>query len=182
MVNFGSIFRKVNESVAGWKNRIIHGVEGLLHPTDTTNLENAADASTNSRIGNVKLAPGFTSTRYNNPFNSITYSGGWKASGGGGSRNTRGGGSRNTRGGGSRNTNKVREIKNINNTSPTNLNSGDLRKTAQANLQGINKTRSEEHTSELQSHSFISYAVFCLKKKKKNILIIMGKTTINYTY
>src|ERR1051326_1415110 len=25
-------------------------------------------------------------------------------------------------------------------------------------------TRSEEHTSELQSHSFISYAVFCLKK------------------
>ena len=28
-------------------------------------------------------------------------------------------------------------------------------------------TRSEEHTSELQSHSFISYAVFCLKKKKK---------------
>ena len=28
------------------------------------------------------------------------------------------------------------------------------------------KIRSEEHTSELQSHSFISYAVFCLKKKK----------------
>ena len=28
--------------------------------------------------------------------------------------------------------------------------------------------RSEEHTSELQSHSFISYAVFCLKKKKIN--------------
>ncbi len=27
--------------------------------------------------------------------------------------------------------------------------------------------RSEEHTSELQSHSFISYAVFCLKKKKE---------------
>src|ERR1051326_8902590 len=26
--------------------------------------------------------------------------------------------------------------------------------------------RSEEHTSELQLHSFISYAVFCLKKKK----------------
>ena len=26
--------------------------------------------------------------------------------------------------------------------------------------------RSEEHTSEVQSHSFISYAVFCLKKKK----------------
>ena len=30
-----------------------------------------------------------------------------------------------------------------------------------------NSTRSEEHTSELQSHSEISYAVFCLKKKKK---------------
>ena len=27
--------------------------------------------------------------------------------------------------------------------------------------------RSEEHTSELQSHDLISYAVFCLKKKKK---------------
>ena len=27
--------------------------------------------------------------------------------------------------------------------------------------------RSEEHTSELQSHSFISYAVFCLKKKRR---------------
>src|ERR1051326_9255195 len=30
--------------------------------------------------------------------------------------------------------------------------------------------RSEEHTSELQSHSFISYAVFCLKKKKQHKL------------
>ena len=29
--------------------------------------------------------------------------------------------------------------------------------------------RSEEHTSELQSPVPISYAVFCLKKKKKNI-------------
>src|ERR1051325_12245643 len=28
--------------------------------------------------------------------------------------------------------------------------------------------RSEEHTSELQSPYVISYAVFCLKKKKKN--------------
>ena len=32
---------------------------------------------------------------------------------------------------------------------------------------GAISSRSEEHTSELQSHSFISYAVFCLKKKKK---------------
>src|SRR3546814_1749038 len=30
------------------------------------------------------------------------------------------------------------------------------------------KNRSEEHTSELQSLMRISYAVFCLKKKKKN--------------
>ena len=29
----------------------------------------------------------------------------------------------------------------------------------------VSMFRSEEHTSELQSHSFISYAVFCLKKK-----------------
>src|SRR3546814_7868866 len=35
-----------------------------------------------------------------------------------------------------------------------------LRHTAQ-------RTRSEEHTSELQSLMRISYAVFCLKKKKK---------------
>src|SRR3546814_3159557 len=31
------------------------------------------------------------------------------------------------------------------------------------------KARSEEHTSELQSLMRISYAVFCLKKKKKKI-------------
>src|SRR3546814_2023922 len=31
-----------------------------------------------------------------------------------------------------------------------------------------NSTRSEEHTSELQSLMRISYAVFCLKKKKYN--------------
>src|SRR5213596_1580398 len=29
------------------------------------------------------------------------------------------------------------------------------------------RERSEEHTSELQSHGLISYAVFCLKKKKQ---------------
>src|SRR3546814_1680718 len=33
---------------------------------------------------------------------------------------------------------------------------------------GSGGTRSEEHTSELQSLMRISYAVFCLKKKKKN--------------
>ncbi len=33
-------------------------------------------------------------------------------------------------------------------------------------ISAAREKRSEEHTSELQSHSFISYAVFCLKKKK----------------
>src|SRR3546814_3436825 len=33
--------------------------------------------------------------------------------------------------------------------------------------------RSEEHTSELQSLMRISYAVFCLKKKKTNILTLI---------
>src|SRR3546814_9251494 len=32
------------------------------------------------------------------------------------------------------------------------------------------RNRSEEHTSELQSLMRISYAVFCLKKKKRNYL------------
>src|SRR3546814_5477063 len=32
----------------------------------------------------------------------------------------------------------------------------------------LNAARSEEHTSELQSLMRISYAVFCLKKKKQN--------------
>src|SRR3546814_8011458 len=39
------------------------------------------------------------------------------------------------------------------------------------------KTRSEEHTSELQSQMRISYAVFCLKKKK---LIRTRKTSHTY--
>src|SRR3546814_1250607 len=34
-------------------------------------------------------------------------------------------------------------------------------------------TRSEEHTSELQSLMRISYAVFCLKKKNQTILSIV---------
>src|SRR3546814_8123900 len=33
--------------------------------------------------------------------------------------------------------------------------------------EGVRNSRSEEHTSELQSLMRISYAVFCLKKKKK---------------
>src|SRR3546814_4435290 len=38
--------------------------------------------------------------------------------------------------------------------------------------------RSEEHTSELQSLMRISYAVFCLKKKKKQISIDKYRHTI----
>src|SRR3546814_9277593 len=37
-----------------------------------------------------------------------------------------------------------------------------------AALEGERVSRSEEHTSELQSLMRISYAVFCLKKKKEN--------------
>src|SRR3546814_3094655 len=39
--------------------------------------------------------------------------------------------------------------------------------TPQRSGQGSSTTRSEEHTSELQSLMRISYAVFCLKKKTK---------------
>src|SRR3546814_2074260 len=44
---------------------------------------------------------------------------------------------------------------------------GSSFRTASRTAQSI--FRSEEHTSELQSLMRISYAVFCLKKKKKNI-------------
>src|SRR3546814_5533787 len=45
-------------------------------------------------------------------------------------------------------------------------------------------TRSEEHTSELQSLMRISYAVFCLQKKNKQLLhlIIKLMTTEEDTY
>src|SRR3546814_1903750 len=46
-------------------------------------------------------------------------------------------------------------------------------------VQALAELRSEEHTSELQSLMRISYAVFCLKKKKKhnvNSLIISHHT------
>src|SRR3546814_10249100 len=38
-------------------------------------------------------------------------------------------------------------------------------------LKDDNNRRSEEHTSELQSLMRISYAVFCLKKKKHSVII-----------
>src|SRR3546814_5951939 len=43
----------------------------------------------------------------------------------------------------------------------------DLFSDALAKVQAGESKRSEEHTSELQSLMRISYAVFCLKKKKK---------------
>src|SRR3546814_2865520 len=45
-----------------------------------------------------------------------------------------------------------------------------------AGLRPIDGPRSEEHTSELQSLMRISYAVFCLKKKKTSTTIIKHKT------
>src|SRR5881409_4350688 len=43
--------------------------------------------------------------------------------------------------------------------------------------------RSEEHTSELQSQSHISYAVFCLKKKKhQNTIFISMRVSICIPY
>src|SRR3546814_3986707 len=42
-------------------------------------------------------------------------------------------------------------------------------------------TRSEEHTSELQSLMRISYAVFCLKKKNTTALNRTATATRNYT-
>src|SRR3546814_10852713 len=43
----------------------------------------------------------------------------------------------------------------------------------------VNPIRSEAHTSELQSLMRISYAVFCLKKKKKKIISSKNITTIH---
>src|SRR3546814_7509355 len=55
----------------------------------------------------------------------------------------------------------------------------DLQAYPRTGRPGVNaarqRTRSEEHTSELQSLMRNSYAVFCLKKKKQN-------TTLTHTY
>src|SRR3546814_10273486 len=48
----------------------------------------------------------------------------------------------------------------------------------QANTLAARRRRSEEHTSELQSLMRISYAVFCLKKKKTQ-LTLKDNTTAN---
>src|SRR3546814_5332074 len=44
----------------------------------------------------------------------------------------------------------------------------------------VSKPRSEEHTSELQSLMRISYAVFCLKKKKNGTHLTSQVTTLKY--
>src|SRR3546814_1553387 len=44
---------------------------------------------------------------------------------------------------------------------------GNLRESIDVSTRLARSQRSEEHTSELQSLMRISYAVFCLKKKKK---------------
>src|SRR3546814_9152574 len=46
----------------------------------------------------------------------------------------------------------------------------EQRHLAAQSLERSRRIRSEEHTSELQSLMRISYAVFCLKKKKQNII------------
>src|SRR3546814_1434494 len=48
-------------------------------------------------------------------------------------------------------------------------------------LQSVTDERSEEHTSELQSLMRISYAVFCLKKKKIIKLQIHKTHTLTHT-
>src|SRR3546814_1568232 len=46
-----------------------------------------------------------------------------------------------------------------------------------ADWRGPGRSGSEEHTSELQSLMRISYAVFCLKKKKKRQTRVQRQTT-----
>src|SRR3546814_2079037 len=49
---------------------------------------------------------------------------------------------------------------------PLRWRTGRLRRSAETRPEEDRRARSEEHTSELQSLMRISYAVFCLKKKK----------------
>ena len=44
--------------------------------------------------------------------------------------------------------------------------------TSVGNKDRIMNVRSEEHTSELQSHTTISYAVFCLKKMMISLIFM----------
>src|SRR3546814_6163052 len=58
---------------------------------------------------------------------------------------------------------------------------GEILDAAAADLvdQRLGNARSEEHTSELQSLMRISYAVFCLKKKKTQITNTQMKSRLN---
>src|SRR3546814_6547544 len=56
------------------------------------------------------------------------------------------------------------------------LNAGNKGAVALASL-AVGASRSEEHTSELQSLMRISYAVFCLKKKKTHTHLIPSTQT-----
>src|SRR3546814_7895827 len=53
-------------------------------------------------------------------------------------------------------------------TRPPRIDSISVGRCNSSNIPLTRINRSEEHTSELQSLMRISYAVFCLKKKKKN--------------
>src|SRR3546814_9185755 len=59
--------------------------------------------------------------------------------------------------------------------SPRQIPQKDAIVAAIGNRHQITQRRSEEHTSELQSLMRISYAVFCLKKKKKKNNTQIGK-------
>src|SRR3546814_5181785 len=63
---------------------------------------------------------------------------------------------------------------------------GAARLSPQVREHPLNEARSEEHTSELQSLMRISYAVFCLKKKKikrtYTTILTVSNTHINETY
>src|SRR3546814_5128962 len=56
--------------------------------------------------------------------------------------------------------------------------SGNIARQHGLTISAVVQKRSEEHTSELQSLMRISYAVFCLKKKKNSIIIHIKTITI----
>src|SRR3546814_5309667 len=56
-----------------------------------------------------------------------------------------------------------------------------LRRTDRCSGRRTASERSEEHTSELQSLMRISYAVFCLKKKKQKSLIVNYYYTLSHS-
>ena len=63
------------------------------------------------------------------------------------------------------NADKIQIEKDIREITGLNKKEGDEEGETEEKPVILDLERSEEHTSELQSHSFSSYAVFCLKKK-----------------